>query len=435
MVLLSFSASRRAMLFNDVTTILLWFAFAMPCCVSIEHWPDKSKFYRGGGLSGSAKEEYSAIDNSTLSRIDHNDVQEKFFEQRLDHLSDSWSSRGKIFQQRYFSSERYVIFPANGNPHDTSMDEQEDLPTYAFLCVGGEGPSLDSSVLVDSVHCTGDMIALAKILHLEKKASVYLFAIEHRYYGKSTPSVSNPPVVDVIPSVTANPFQRSQYYEYLSSRQALADIASFIEYKNRVLPHNTKWVTFGGSYPGMLSGWARYSFPHLIHAAVSSSAPMQAIVNFFRYMDAVAFELSYEKIGGSRACLEIIQQGHKSLVDMLSLSNHRNDAVQQRIREYVASLFNITGGPDSLLVQRNLELFMGDGVIDVPFQDNDPSCTQSLCSIEKVYCILFAVCILEYEFSTDNTVSFCILTTSDLYSCAKQLDEWAAPGRKPCRYP
>ena len=31
--------------------------------------------------------------------------------------------------------------------------------------VGGEGPSLDESVLIDSVHCSGDMLELARILH------------------------------------------------------------------------------------------------------------------------------------------------------------------------------------------------------------------------------------------------------------------------------
>jgi hypothetical protein len=116
---------------------------------------------------------------------------------------------------------------------------------------------------------------------------------------------------------------------------------------------------------------------------VSSSAPLQAIVDFSRYQDAVAFQLSYEKIGGSNACLEIIREGHEGLVELLSLSNDDGES-QTRNREYVATLFHIKGGPDSLLAERNLELFMGDGVIDIPFQDNDPSCNEVLCNIEKV---------------------------------------------------
>lgn len=373
---LQISSSTSVPFLGKFSTVI-WFAFVILCGDCLRHHPDKSKLYNRYGhvdsYLGSATHSNSSSSSSCRCPCPchHCDVKEKFFTQRLDHLSDSWSSRGKTFQQRYFSSERYRNPDLSGK-----VRNGHDLPTYAFLCVGGEGPSLDSSVLVDSVHCTGDMIELAKRLYRNQQASIYLFAIEHRYYGNSTPALEHS---------SDDSFHRSQYYQYLSSRQALADIASFIEYKNRYLPKNTKWVTFGGSYPGMLSGWARYSFPHLIHAAVSSSAPMQAIVNFFRYKDAVAFELSYEKIGGSRACREIIQQGHKSLADMLSLSNHQNDQVQQRIRDYVASLFHIKGGSDSLLVQRNLELFMGDGVIDIPFQDNDPSCNESLCNIEKVH--------------------------------------------------
>lgn len=53
--------------------------------------------------------------------------------------------------------------------------------------------------------------------------------------------------------------------KYLSSRQALADLSNFHrqvteEYK---LTDANKWVSFGGSYPGMLAGWFRLKFPNL----------------------------------------------------------------------------------------------------------------------------------------------------------------------------
>jgi hypothetical protein len=41
----------------------------------------------------------------------------------------------------------------------------------------------------------------------------------------------------------------------------------------RNLTANNKWVSFGGSYPGMQAGWLRLKYPNLIHAAVASSAP------------------------------------------------------------------------------------------------------------------------------------------------------------------
>jgi hypothetical protein len=66
---------------------------------------------------------------------------------------------------------------------------------------------------------------------------------------------------------------------------------------------------------------------------MSSSAPMEAIASFFQYINAVALKLSYEKIGGSRACLKNIRQVHKHLADMPQLSNYCNDKIQQCIRK------------------------------------------------------------------------------------------------------
>jgi hypothetical protein len=77
--------------------------------------------------------------------------------------------------------------------------------------------------------------------------------------------------------------------KYLSSEQALADLAQFRDYIHSSfgLSQFNKWVSFGGSYPGQLSALFRLKYPHLVHAAVSSSAPMLAIVNFTDYMVVV----------------------------------------------------------------------------------------------------------------------------------------------------
>ena len=51
---------------------------------------------------------------------------------------------------------------------------------------------------------------------------------------------------------------------YLSSEQALADLANFVTSMNE--QHNltdAKWISFGGSYPGSLSAWFRLKYPHL----------------------------------------------------------------------------------------------------------------------------------------------------------------------------
>ena len=68
---------------------------------------------------------------------------------------------------------------------------------------------------------------------------------------------------------------------YLNSEQALADLAYFISQMNNNKMYRTteknKWITVGGSYPGALSAWFRYKYPHLTVGAIASSAVIEAI--------------------------------------------------------------------------------------------------------------------------------------------------------------
>ena len=73
----------------------------------------------------------------------------------------------------------------------------------------------------------------------------------------------------------------SKNLKYLSSQQALADLAYFIEAKKKEFNlAGNKWIVFGGSYPGSLAAWFRLKYPHLAYGAVSSSAPLLAKINF-----------------------------------------------------------------------------------------------------------------------------------------------------------
>jgi pimeloyl-ACP methyl ester carboxylesterase len=162
---------------------------------------------------------------------------------------------------------------------------------------------------------------------------------------------------------------------YLSSRQALADLSHFIATTNDSydLNHETKWVTFGGSYPGMMAAWARLEYPELVHAAVSNSAPIQMQVDFSAYVDRVSFDLQYPLVGGSQECLQIVLDGHYEIVDALAAGYH----------EKITSLFHVCDA-QSLLIERNVDMWVGDGVIEIPAQGNDPTCEDLSCNIEKV---------------------------------------------------
>lgn len=69
----------------------------------------------------------------------------------------------------------------------------------------------------------------------------------------------------------------------LTSEQALSDTAYFIKTltnKKMYGISNNPWITVGGSYPGALSAWFRYKYPHLTIGSIASSAVVQAIENF-----------------------------------------------------------------------------------------------------------------------------------------------------------
>ncbi|KAL3943188.1 MAG: hypothetical protein SGBAC_002749 [Bacillariaceae sp.] len=210
-----------------------------------------------------------------------NDVEETYLNQRLDHFDHT---NRATFEQRYFSTKRYVL--------------SNSTKTVNFLCVGGEGPGFDKSVLIDSVHCTGDMLELAQRLSQKHGISVNTYALEHRYYGKSYPSFLDSPVTN-------------ENLKYLSSRQALEDLAHFVHHINDKQGNDTRWVTFGGSYPGFMAAYARLKYPHMIFAGVSSSAPLKIVVDFPGYHHVVGKDLRYSKIGGSPSCYDIVKKGHE----------------------------------------------------------------------------------------------------------------------------
>eukprot|EP00985_Skeletonema_marinoi_P016597 scaffold8949_cov126-Skeletonema_marinoi.AAC.14 len=311
------------------------------------------------------------------------DVQTLTFDQRLDHFSSQIdchqdNNECETFKQRYFYTSRYV----------RKEEEKKGVgTTVSFLCVGGEGPSLDPSVLVDSVHCTGDMIELAHKLHHEQNWDVHMFALEHRYYGQSFPKKNNSKKQgDKYLRANEKELDSDNEYKYLSSRQAVRDIVEFInssessQHFSSSNNKNVRWITFGGSYPGMLSGWSRLLHPDVVYGAVANSAPVQAEADFRKYNDHVSLDLGEESlVGGSKKCLDIFESGHAEVAAILEGGDV--DEIKK-----VASAFDVCDGATMLLKNRkNLDFFVGYPIMfPIEVQSNDPSCDEPLCNIQKI---------------------------------------------------
>lgn len=239
--------------------------------------------------------------------------------------------------------------------NDTFWKPQSSAPI--FLCVGGEGPALDASAVQNSVHCN---IAVEWL----KETKALMFALEHRYYGCHNSSAC--PVQDLT---------SPDSLRFLSSRQAVEDIASFVKAMNA--KHSLKrnpWITWGGSYPGMLAGWSRLKHPELIHASVASSAPVFATFDMPQYCDqmAVAYTVSHFGVGGSQECRTAIRTGHVWI----------EERFQKGDFESVALRFGLSNTSLDTLDQR--VAFASTGVANFPAQENDPLCSEAACNIAKV---------------------------------------------------
>ena len=231
-----------------------------------------------------------------------------------------------------------------------------------FLCVGGEGPALDGSVVLHSVHCN------LAVEWLQEKGAL-MFALEHRYYGCHNRSAC--PVEDL---------DAPDSLRYLSSRQAVEDLAHFIqamtiEYR---LTSQNLWMTWGGSYPGMLAAWSRLKHPRLIHASIASSAPVSATLDMPQYLDhvAYAYTVSDNGVGGSPDCRDAIRSGHAWVEARFLAADFKA----------VTDKFGLPA--DGLSTADRRIAFAADGVADFPAQENDPLCPEPACNIAKVCSVM-----------------------------------------------
>ena len=101
-----------------------------------------------------------------------------------------------------------------------------------------------------------------------------VLVLEHRFYGESLPYGNDSLKLENI-------------YGLLNVQQALEDLAEFIGFVKETSAHGVgrrnPWFTIGGSYPGAMSAWFRYKYPHLTEGALASSAVVHAILNYTQF--------------------------------------------------------------------------------------------------------------------------------------------------------
>lgn len=267
----------------------------------------------------------------------------RFCQQKLDHFD---LANNKTWCQRFVVDARYY---QPGGP--------------IFLCIDGEDNPWLPSLPARHLMTCNNMVHLAS-----GRFNALLLGLEHRYYGGSA--------FDGVETFAV------ENLKFLSSRQALADAAAFREFiaahgLNAAPPldlRDAQWVTFGGSYSGALSAWARQLYPQHFAAAVASSAPMESQMNFQGFHDVVASSLAAPSVFGTPQCLATISRGHAELGDLLKT---------ERGKRSLEKKFNLCGS-NPLDVRQNIGGWAGFGVI-TSNQYNNNRCPTTSCNI-KLLC-------------------------------------------------
>ncbi|RHY51753.1 hypothetical protein DYB38_000962 [Aphanomyces astaci] len=192
-----------------------------------------------------------------------------------------------------------------------------------FLVIEGEWVSSHASVTSNGYFFN----------QLAKKHKALIVSLEHRFYGKSQPFAD---------FATPN-------MKFLTSHQALADIANFQDFFTGALDiKNAKWVAMGGSYAGNLAAWVKLKYPTRFAGTWASSAPVNAKVDFYEFSTHVSKALQYY---GGYACVANIQTALERLQSVM-VSKEPTDVA--RLKELFNPCYNFTSDQDRGVFQREI---------------------------------------------------------------------------------
>ena len=176
----------------------------------------------------------------------------KFYTQPLSHFSEGSTVAGNAsFSQRVCIIDKYWRAPSSVASGDRDVGAIADAPK-ANVKGSVKGPILfytgNESPIEPYVNNTGLMWNLAR-----KYGALIVFA-EHRYEGESLP-----PLAGVTNCIT-----------YGTTAQAIADYVALVgALKKEYAASDAPVIAFGGSYGGMLAGWARIVYPHVFTGSIA----------------------------------------------------------------------------------------------------------------------------------------------------------------------
>eukprot|EP01103_Thecamoeba_quadrilineata_P010216 TRINITY_DN2135_c0_g3_i1.p1 TRINITY_DN2135_c0_g3~~TRINITY_DN2135_c0_g3_i1.p1 ORF type:complete len:502 (-),score=81.08 TRINITY_DN2135_c0_g3_i1:13-1497(-) len=250
----------------------------------------------------------------------------QFFDQVLDHFDHQNS---QTWKQRYFVNDTFWSGPTGP----------------IFFQIGGEG----------AINA-GYVVTLEMAVYAQQHGALQI-ALEHRFYGESRP----------LPSLS------TENLSLLSAEQGLADAAYFIsQIKKQYNAPDAPVISFGGSYPGALTAWFRLKYPTITVGAVASSAPVQATLDFYEYLDVVDQSLSY--FTGPQ-CDSLIQNATTQIQNMLQSESGKQS---------VEKLFNTCTPLDT---KNDITTFMSDlmgnwmGTVQYNDENGNPITIDYLCGI------------------------------------------------------
>ncbi|GMT34455.1 hypothetical protein PFISCL1PPCAC_25752 [Pristionchus fissidentatus] len=251
------------------------------------------KWFRGRPSGGFVNGPFRRLDSRADQTTQYPGQTISNFSQKFDHFD-------ALDQRRW--NQRAFYNPIHA---DRDKSSGQDI---VFLMIGGEGR--------EGAKWSGDDNVM--IMQYAQTYGATVFDLEHRFFGDSRP------INDM----------KTSSLRYLTTEQALADLAYFITVMNQEHKFkNPKWITFGGSYPGALCAQFRSKYPELTAGAVASSAPLWLSLDFYQYADVVESVLKQTPIENEKnlRCDELVRQAFDRM-QQLSLTAAGRQELNQKLR-------------------------------------------------------------------------------------------------------